>query len=355
MTSLPQVVTAAELAARLDGTLTGDGSRVVRRVATLAEADQDCVAWLGDEKYLPQLATTRAGVVLVHHKLSQAPPALTLIHVADPDLALCQVLAWLSPPSDQVALGVHPTAVVASGARVEGAAIGANVWIGPGASIGPGSQIHPGAYIGSDVTIGRNCVIWPNVVIRERCRLGDRVIIHANSTIGADGFGYLQRGGRNYKIPQVGIVVIEDDVEIGANTCIDRAKSGVTRIARGVKIDNLVQVAHNVVVGEDTVIAAQCGISGSSSLGRNVTLAGQVGLVDHIRIGDEVVIAAQSGVNRDLAGPGKTFRGYPAVEHITFARQQVSLKRLPDWIDQVKDLMARVKRLESAADHSDRS
>ncbi|TWT44725.1 UDP-3-O-acylglucosamine N-acyltransferase [Phycisphaerae bacterium RAS1] len=353
--SAPAQMTAAELARRLDGTLSGDGARVVRRVATLAEAADDCVAWLGDEKYVPQLAATRAGVVLVPAALREAPAGLTTIRVSDPDLALCSVLIWLSPPVDQVALGIHPTAIVTSGARVEGAAIGANAWIGPGVTIGAGTQIHPGVYLGSEVQVGRDCVLWPNVVVRERCRLGDRVIIHANSTIGADGFGYLPRGGRQHKIPQVGIVVIEDDVEIGANTCVDRAKSGVTLIARGVKIDNLVQVAHNVTIGEDTVIAAQCGVAGSSSLGRSVVLSGQVGLVDHIRVDDGVIVAAQSGVFGNLAGAGRVFRGHPAVEHMVFARQHVSLKRLPEMMDQLKDLIARVKRLESAADDSTRS
>lgn len=201
--------------------------------------------------------------------------------------------------------------------------------------------------------IGRDCLLWPNVVVRERVTIGDRVIIHPNVTIGADGFGYLQRADKHVKIPQIGTVVIEDDVEIGANTCIDRARSGITRIGRGTKIDNLVQVGHNVTIGEDCIIVAQCGISGSTSLGHHVVLSGQVGLTDHLRIGSAVQVAAKSGVFRNVPD-GKVYRGIPATEYYQYARQQIGVRRLPKLMEQLRELARRVEWLESAADDTTR-
>jgi UDP-3-O-[3-hydroxymyristoyl] glucosamine N-acyltransferase len=224
------------------------------------------------------------------------------------------------------------------------------VVIGPGSRVGPGTELHAGVFIGGDVTIGRDCVIWPNVVIRERVTIGDRVVIHANATIGADGFGYINRRGRQIKVPQVGTVHIEDDVEIGANTAVDRAKTGVTRIGRGTKIDNLVQIGHNCTIGEDCIIVAQCGVSGSTSLGRGVVLAGQVGLIEHLRLGDGVMVMAQSGVTRDVPS-GVVMRGSPAVEARAYARHEAAARRLPEFIKQMRELTKRVARLESSADH----
>jgi len=346
-------ITVAELARRVEGVVEGDGSARVRLVETLEQADEHALAWLGDAKLLPQLASTRAAAVLVPRDYP-VPVGKTVIRVDDPDLAMCRAQALLAPSPPGVPVGVHATAVVADDARVAGAAIGANVFVGPGAEVGAGTQLHPGVYVGAEAKIGRDCVLWPNVVVRERVSIGERVTIHANATIGADGFGYLQRGGRHIKIPQVGRVVIEDDVEIGANTTIDRARSGVTRIRRGAKIDNLVQIGHNCEIGEDCIIVAQCGISGSTTLGRGVMLAGQVGLIDHLKIGDAVQVAAKSGVARDIPD-GAVFRGIPARENQLYVRQEAAVRRLPELIRQVRELRKRVEQLESSADHRARS
>lgn len=347
MSERPQK-TAAELARCVGGTLEGDGARVVREVGTLEEAGPEALTWLTGSHLLPRLKESRAGVVLLPPDC-EAPAGRTLIRVADPDLAMCEVLRQLAPPTETVPVGVDSTARVAPGAVVEGAAIGPQVQVGPRATIGPGTQLHAGVYVGADARIGRECVLWPHVVVRERCTLGDRVIIHANATIGADGFGYHQREGRHVKIPQIGIAVIEDDVEIGAGTCIDRARSGVTRIGRGTKIDNLVQIGHNADIGEDCVIVAQCGISGSTSLGHHVVLGGQVGLIDHLRIGNGVQVAAKSAVFSDIPD-GKIYRGIPATEVNLFGRQQVLVRRLPKLSKELRELIRRVERLESAAD-----
>ncbi|MFH1746706.1 MAG: UDP-3-O-(3-hydroxymyristoyl)glucosamine N-acyltransferase [Planctomycetota bacterium] len=346
MSATPQV-TVAELAACVDGILVGDGTRVISQVATLEEAGPDALSWLMDPQLVPRLEKSRAGVVLIPADCE--PPAdRTLIRVADPDLALCTVLRYLAPPVESVPPGIHPTAIVAPDAVVQDAALGPRVYVGPGAVIGPGTQLHAGVYIGSASRIGRDCVLWPNVVVRDRVEIRDRVIIHANSTIGTDGFGYLQRDNRHVKIPQIGTVLIEDDVEIGANTCIDRARSGQTRIGRGTKIDNLVQIAHNVEVDEDCIIVAQCGISGSSSLGHHVILAGQVGIADHVRLDDGARITAQTGISNDVPA-GKVYRGTPAMEATAFARQQIYIRRLPKMVDELRELVKRVEQLESAA------
>jgi UDP-3-O-[3-hydroxymyristoyl] glucosamine N-acyltransferase len=340
-------ITVADVARHLGAQVEGDAARRVRRIETLEKAGPDALSWLGGPDYLKQLERTSAAAVLVPQE-TEIPKGRTVIRVADPDLALCEVLTLLGPPPERVPPGIHPSAVVSPDATVEGAAIAANVTIGSRAIIGPGTQLHPGVHIGAETTIGRDCILWPNVVVRERVTIGDRVVIHPNTTIGADGFGYLQREGRHRKIPQVGRVVIEDDVEIGANCAIDRARSGETRIRRGTKIDNLVQIGHNCDIGEDCVIVGQCGISGSTTLGDHVVLGGQVGVGDHIRIGDGAQVAAKSGVARDTPA-GAVIRGNPATDKNLFGRQQAAVRRLPKLIEQLRGLSKRVEQLESAA------
>lgn len=349
-----QPLTVAELARQLGASVIGDETRVVRRVATLEEAGEDALSWLGDAKYAQHLRHTRAAAVLVPENVSEVSPGATLLVVRDPDIAMCDALRLLGPGPEQVPPGIHPTAVIAPGAEIEQPAIGPLVTVGPGSHIGPGTQLHAGVRIGANVRIGRDCVLWSGVVVRERCTLGDRVTVHAGTIIGADGFGYHTRRGRHVKIPHIGGVAIEDDVEIGANCCIDRARSGVTRIGRGTKIDNLVQIAHNCDIGEDCIIVAQCGISGSTTLEHHVVLAGQVGLIDHLRVGAGVTVAAQSGVTHDVP-PGTVYRGTPATDDYAYRRSQIALRRLPEMMKQFKDLVRRVEELESAADHKDRS
>lgn len=347
-------MTIAELCRRLDGELRGDGARPVARVAPLHLAGENDLSWLGDPKYLPQFQQTRAAAVLVARTLpcpeqSGPAPRPALILVADPDVALCDALRWFAPPPPAVAAGVHPTAVIEPGAELSAeAGVGPHVFVGRGARVGPRTQLHANVYVGAETTLGADCVVWPGVVIRERITLGDRVIVHANATLGADGFGFLQREGRHIKIPHVGTIVVEDDVEIGAGTCIDRAKSGVTRIGRGTKIDNLVQIAHNADIGHDCVIVAQCGISGSTTLGPHVVLGGQVGLVDHLTIGARARVAAQSGVTRDLA-PDRSYVGFPAIESREFWRGHAELRKIAELRATLRGLLKRVEQLESAA------
>lgn len=342
-------ISAGELNQRVGGVLEGDAARIVRGVAPLAEAGPEHLSWLSQPQWRPKLAASRAGVVLVPPDVA-VPTGCVAIRVRDPELALCAALAALAPPTPTVPPGIDPTARVAPTAIAEGAAIGPLVCVGEGAQIGPGTQLHAGVYVGAHSRIGRDVVLWPNVVVREYTVIGDRVVIHANATIGADGFGYLQRDGRHVKIPQTGRVVIEDDVEVGANTCVDRARSGETRIGRGTKIDNLVQIGHNVRVGPECILVSQCGVSGSTTLGDHVILAGQVGIIDHLTIGRGVVVAAKSGVARDIPD-GQVWRGIPAVENSEFGRQAVGIRRLPKIMEQLKDLVKRVEALESAKDH----
>lgn len=337
-------ITAAELADRLGGTLHGDGARVIRTVATLEQAGPEALSWVGAPDVLPRVEQSKAGVVLLPKGCS-LPSGRTAICVADTDAAVCDVLTYLAPPPDRVAPGVHPSASVSADAVVQGAAIGAHVFVGPGTVIGTGTQLYPGVYIGARVTIGRDCVLWPNVVVREGAALGDRVIVHPNATIGADGFSYLQRGGKHRKIPQIGTVIIEDDVEIGANSAIDRARSGVTRIGRGTKIDNLVQIGHNVDIGEDCIIIAQCAVGGSSSLGNHVIMAGQSGVTDHAHVGSGVQIANKTTVMRNVAD-GEIVRGIPATDNHRFLRMQASVRKLPKLLERIRELEKRIKRLE---------
>lgn len=342
-------MTVAELSERLGGRCEGDGARQVVSVATLEQAGPDALSWLARPELVPRLAETRAAAVLVPVDCA-APPRQTVVRVADVEIAMCEAVRLLGPHAERVAAGIHPTAVLGEGVECDGVAVGACVCIGPRARIGRGTEVHAGVYVGADAVVGRDCTLWPGVVIRERVRIGDRVVVHANAVIGADGFGYLQRDGRHVKIPHAGTVVIEDDVEIGAGTTIDRGKTGATRIGRGTKVDNLVQIGHNCDIGEDCVIVAQCGISGSTTLGRHVMLAGQVGLIDHLRIGDRVMVGAKAGVLGDLPDDSVVL-GSPSTHKGEFLRQQAALRRLPDALQKLRDLMKRVERLEASTDN----
>jgi UDP-3-O-[3-hydroxymyristoyl] glucosamine N-acyltransferase len=342
-------ITVGELAQRVGGIVHGDGGLVIRGIGTLEEAGPDMLSWIAAKHLLARLEHSAAGAVLVPLDC-ELPAGRTAICVRDPELVLCDLLIWVGPPVDIVPPGVHQSAVIGPGAQVDGAAVGPLVTVGARSRIGARTQLHAGVRIGSDVVIGCDCVLWPNVVVRERVSIGERVIIHPNAAIGADGFGYLQRGGRHRKIPQIGTVIIEDDVEIGAGTCIDRARTGATRIGRGTKIDNLVQLAHNVTVGEGCIIVAQCGISGSTVLGRHVVFGGQVGVIDHMRVGDRVQAAAKSAVMNDIPDDA-VYRGIPARPQWQYGRQEIALRRLPKMIEQLRELVRRVDRLESAADH----
>jgi UDP-3-O-[3-hydroxymyristoyl] glucosamine N-acyltransferase len=265
--------------------------------------------------------------------------------MANPSLGFARALALLHPP-DSPASGIHPSAVISPDATVDStASIGPLCVVDAGAQVGSGTSLLAQVHVGRDVRIGSDCRLFPQVTLRDGIRLGDRVVVHSGAVIGADGFGYARDGARYVKIPQVGRVVVEDDVEIGANVTIDRATLGETRIGRGTKIDNLVQIAHNVQVGEDTVIVAQVGISGSTRIGSRVTLAGQAGIVDHLTIGDDVIVGAQSGVSKDIPA-GSIVLGSPAIPHGEFKRQYASLAGLPALRKLVRAMERRLEELE---------
>ena len=332
-----------------DGAPSPDAIRI-RGVAAIADAGGEEVTFFGNPKYLPQLKTTRAACILIPEGAAaalagQVPPEAVLVEVANPSVAFSLILAAFAPPAASLPVGVHPSAVIEEGVTLgREVAIGAHVVIEAGTTIGDRTVIRHNTTVGHGTRIGSDCVIHANVTIRERGHLGNRVVIHSGSVIGSDGFGYELVDGRRVKIPQTGIVRIEDDVEIGANVTIDRARFGQTRIGEGTKIDNLVQIAHNVETGKHCVIVSQVGISGSSRLGDYVTLAGQVGVVGHIEIGSQAVVAAQSGVSKSI--PEKEiWWGYPATP-IREAKERVAfVNRLPKLWDRVRQLEKLVETL----------
>lgn len=328
-----------ELAALIGGRIAGGPTAVrITGAASIADALEGDITFFGNAKYLPALRTCRATCALVPEGFAEEIPAVR-IEVANPTLAFSKILEQLAPPPVVIPPGIHPSAVIAPDAQIgKDVAIQAHVVVEPGAVIGDRTHLGPGVYIGHGTRIGADCKIYANASIRERCVLGDRVIIHSGAVLGSDGFGFEMVNGRYVKIPQTGIVQVDNDVEIGANTTIDRARFGRTWIGEGTKIDNLVQIAHNVVIGKHAVIVSQVGISGSSRVGNYATLAGQVGVVGHIEIGDQAIIAAKSGVSKNIP-PKQMWWGTPATP-IQEQKEQLSrIKRLPK-------LMERVKRLE---------
>ncbi len=319
------------------GELVGDPDLKITGAASLVEATAGEISFFAGRKYIGLLRKTRASAVFVPPDFGE-PISAAQIRVANPTKAFEQVVLKLAPKPITFAPGVHPTAIVDPSAQLgERVSIQPHAVIEAGAKIGDDTIIGAGSYIGHEAVIGSACLIYPRVTIRERTRVGLRVIIHSGAVIGADGFGFEMVDGRQEKLQQLGFVQIDDDVEIGANTTIDRARFGRTWIQEGVKIDNLVQIAHNVVVGKNSIIVAQTGISGSTRVGERVTMAGQVGIVGHVEIGDGTVIAGQSGVSKDLRG-GVWF-GYPAVP-LAEAKQQIA------WIHRLGKLFARVKEIE---------
>lgn len=343
-------MTAREVATFIRGEISGDEEVKIVRVAKIEEAGPGDLTFLANPKYEKHVATTKASAILVSAGFDPAhvhrSGGLTFIKVADPYVAFLQVMKRITPMPDPFYKGIHATAAIAETANIgSNVSLGAHVVIGDNAVIGSNSKIAPGCVIGDGVTIGDGCILYPNVTISYGCRLGNGVIINAGAVIGSDGFGFAPKPDGTYeKIPQLGIVVLEDDVEIGANCTIDRATLGQTILKRGVKLDNLVHLAHNVVVGEDTVIAAQTGISGSTKIGKNVIIAGQVGIVGHIEIADRTVLLAKTGVAKSTE-PGKTYWMSPAREHIRSLRIQTVITSLPELAREVEELKKSVEAL----------
>jgi len=337
-------VRLAEVAERLQCRLEGDGALEITAVRGLEDAGPRDLSFVAHIRYLSRLQASAAGAVILAEGWPPADrPAL---RTSNPILVFARALELLhSLPTPGP--GIHPTAVVAPDAR-----LAPDVSVGPlsvldqGVEVGAGTVLAAHVTVGAGVRIGANCRIFPQVVLRDGVRLGDRVIVHSGTVIGADGFGFARDGQRYVKIPQIGRVVIEDDVEIGANVAIDRATLGETRIGRGTKIDNLVQIGHNVRIGEDTVIVGQVGISGSSRIGSRVTLAGQVGVVDHVEIGDDTIVGAQAGVTKDIP-PGSMMWGSPAIAHGKFKRQMATVARLPEMRKLLRALEQRLAGLEA--------
>jgi len=328
--------TLQELATMSGGELVGDPALKITGAASLGEAVPGEITFYSDPRYGALLRKTRASAVFVPPDFSDSI-ATAQIRVSNPTKAFEEVMFMLAPKPVTFAPGIHPSAIVDTTVQ-----LGKRVSIQPyavieaGAKIGDETVIGAGSYIGHETAIGAACLIYPGVTIRERSRIGSRVIIHSGAVIGADGFGFEFVENQHKKIPQLGVVQIDDDVEIGANTTVDRARFGRTWIQQGVKIDNLVQVAHNVVIGKHSVVAAQTGISGSTRVGEYVQMAGQVGIVGHVEIADGSRIAAQSGVSKSV--PGGTWFGYPAMPMPEARRQIAWVRRLGKLFDRVKEI-----------------
>ena len=331
------------LAHDVGGRVSGDGSVLISGLAGIEGAKEGDITYISNERYIPSLKETKASAAIVPHEIADV--SLPLLIVPNPRVAMAKILT-LFTQSPYVAGGISEEAWISPSATVsKDATIYPFVSIGDEAQIGSRVTIYTGASIGPHVTIGEDTAIYPNVTIYPRCVLGKRVIVHAGTVIGADGFGFVKDGEEKVKIPQVGIVKIEDDVEIGANCCIDRAAFGKTVVKKGVKFDNLVQIGHNVQIGEHSIIVAQVGISGSTKVGKNVTLAGQVGLVDHIEIGDNVMVGAQSGIAKDIP-PNQIVVGTPHLPHRQFLRVAAVWTKLPEMKKAVDLLLKRVEALE---------
>jgi UDP-3-O-[3-hydroxymyristoyl] glucosamine N-acyltransferase len=328
------------------------GDLSITGVEMLSRAGPTELSFLGSDRYLPQFRTTAAAVVLVQRRVKLPAAAdgrrAVLLLVDDADLAVARVLARFAPPVPRPAPGVDRGARVAETAVLaDGVAVGVNAYVGERARVGARTVLHPGVYVGDDTTIGEDCELFPAVVVRERCTLGDRVTIHAGSVLGSDGFGYRWDGARHAKIPQIGTVIVEDDVEIGSCVCVDRAKFAATRIGRGTKIDNLVQVGHNADVGPHCLIIGQAGVAGSVTLGTGVILAGQSAVKDHVTMGDRSILGACSGVMDDV-NPGQMVTGLPAIPHRQALREYAAIRRLPEMVVQLRKLQDEVAELRKA-------
>lgn len=331
-----------DIAAMLGGETRGDAEREIRGVAGIQEVKEGEITFLSDNRLAKECARSRASAVIVRDFVPDLDKPQ--IAVKNPHYAFAKLLEHFYVTPVEPA-GVSNLAFVSKAAVVSGdVSIYPFAYVSDGAKIGAGTVIYPGVFVGDDTVIGARCVLYPNVTVRENVTIGNGVIIHSGAVIGSDGFGYVFEEGRHYKIPQVGGVIIGDDVEIGANVAIDRATTGNTVIGRGAKIDNLVQIAHNVTVGDNAVIVAQAGIAGSSRIGAFVTLAGQVGIADHVKIEDGCVIAAQSGVMGNLSKG--VYSGYPAMPHRDWLKSSAIFARLPELSKRIRELEEKIENLE---------
>jgi UDP-3-O-[3-hydroxymyristoyl] glucosamine N-acyltransferase len=340
-----------DIAAMLNAEIDGSDETEIRRVAKIEEAQEGDISFVANPKYQKFMETTHASALIVAKHLAVGVGRKpVLLRVDDPYVSFLKILQHFHPLLDPLPPGIHPTAVIAPGATLGAEVrVGAYVVIGERVRVGEGTMLSHHVVLGDDVQVGEKCLLYPGVAVYAGCRLGSRVIIHAGTVIGSDGFGFAPQPDGSYeKIPQLGVAVIEDDVEIGANCTVDRATLGETRIKRGVKLDNLIQVAHNVVIGENTVSAAQAGISGSTKIGSNCMIGGQVGFTGHLTIADGTKVGAQSGVHRSVEKPHTTIFGSPAYPQREAFRMQGAVTQLPDLLNTVRDLRKRIELLEAA-------
>lgn len=341
--------TASQIAQLIQGKVEGDPAIAVHSFGKIEEAVAGQLSFLANPKYEEHIYQTQASVIIVNDSFQPREKIkATLIRVADAYSAFATLLTKYQEFRSQQLTGIEQPSFIAASAQVAcGTYIGAFSYIGEQVIIGEGTKIYPNTFVGEQVKIGRDCVIHPGVKIYHECVIGDQVIIHAGTVIGSDGFGFApQADGSLQKVPQIGNVVIESGVEIGANTTIDRATIGSTIIRKGAKLDNLIQVAHNVEIGNSTVIAAQTGISGSTKIGKGVMIGGQAGVVGHITIGDGAKVNAQSGVIKSLA-PGKAVSGTPATDYTQSLRSQAVIRRLPELEKRIQELEKIIKDLQS--------
>ena len=338
--------TLDELARLVGGTVTGDGKTVIRAVNGLKEAGPGDITFLANAKYAPLLAQTKASAVIL---AEGTPSPIPTLAVRNPDLAFGKVAEHLNGGARRPPAGIHPSAVVSPAARLgRNVFIGAGTVVEDGASIGDNAVLVAQVYVGRDASLGPDVLLYPQVVVRERCQVGARVIVHSGTVIGSDGFGYATDRGVHHKIPQVGIVVVEDDVELGANVTVDRARFGRTVIGRGSKIDNLVQIGHNVVLGQGCLLVAQAGVAGSTRLGNYVALAGQAGVVGHLDLGDGAIVTAQTGVTKDVPPKG-VVSGSPALDRRTHLKELAALSKLPEALQEMRKLRREIDELRNRA------
>jgi UDP-3-O-[3-hydroxymyristoyl] glucosamine N-acyltransferase len=343
----------ADIAQFLEGEIVGDADTVITGISGITEAREGDLSFVAQPKYAAYVSTTKASALIVSREFAEAD--IPLIRVDNPYLAFARFLTHVTQ-SERTYSGVAEGAFVHTEADVaDEVIVMPHAYVGRGAVIKPRAVVHPGVYVGDGAIIGEETILYPNVTVMERCIIGDRVIIHAGTVIGSDGFGFAHDGSRPVKIPQVGIVRIDDDVEIGSNCSIDRAALGVTWIKSGVIMDNLVQVGHNVVVEENSIIISQVGISGSTHIGKNVILTGQAGLLGHLTIGDGAIVTPKAGISRNV-DPGEVVSsGLPQLPHKTWLRVVQTIPRLPEIRKELNRLRKRVEELERMGREDDES
>lgn len=340
--------TLKELADLVDGTISGDPETRIKGVSGIQTAREGQITFLSNKKYRGALDTTDASAIVIDQAFD-SDLSIPALKVENPDIAFARIAdVFTGVRQKNHEPGIHESAVVSDKAQVaEDAYIGPHVTIGEQAEIGPRSIIKHGTYVGDHVKIGADTTVYPSVTLLRETRVGNKVTIHSSTVIGSDGFGYVRgEEGDHQKIPQTGIVIIEDHVEIGAGVTIDRARFEETRICEGVKMDNQVQVAHNVYIGENTVIVSQAGVAGSAEIGSGTVIAGQSGIGGHLNVGDNVQVAARAGVTKDVE-TGKTVAGFPAEERSDYNRKQVLIRKLPELAQRVEELTNKIKQLEN--------